>query len=387
MKHLLMGCVALLLAFGTAAMADDKTERDERPDKSPIERSVERDVGLDHFAAGRTFTVAEPVAGDLIAAGGKVEVTAEVGGDAVLAGGDVRMDGRVAESLFLLGGQLLVNGQVGRNARVGGGKIEFGAPSEVAGNLSVGGGEVVLKGRVNGYLQAAGGKVLIDGVVDGDVQAHAGELTLGPNARIAGTLHYASREDIRRDPAAQVQGPVERIKIEGGWPVPEDMERHMGRSGGWIWTTGLLLLAGLVVWAMPRFFGKVATTWQARFPMSLLLGFVLLVCIPVVALLFLITVIGVPLGLMIMALYPVLLLLGYVCSGIGIGQWGVARLSPAFGRGTLGQVAGALAGVLAIGLLARVPWLGGVVMLVALLAGVGAFAMQAWKSSRGDSTA
>ena len=385
MKHLLLGCMALFLAVG--AIADDKRERGEHSDEALLERSVERDFSNDHFAAGRTFTVSGPVVGDLIAAGGKVEVTTEVGGDALIAGGDVRMDGRVAESLFLLGGQLQVNGQVGRNARVGGGKIELGASSEVAGNLSVGGGEVTIKGRVNGYLHTAGGKVLIDGVVGGDVEVRAGELTLGPNARIAGNLRYASREDIQRDPAAQVLGQIERIEIEGGWPMPEDMERGMGRGGGWIWTAGLLVLAGLMMWAMPRFFGKVATTWQVRFPMSLLLGFVLLVCIPAAAVLFLVTIIGVPVGLMSMALYPVLLLLGYVCSGIGIGQWGVARLSPDFSRGTVGQVAAAVAGVLAIGLLARVPWLGGAVMLVALLAGLGAFAIQAWKSSRVEAAA
>lgn len=386
MKHLILGCMALLLAVGATA-DDDKGERGERPDRAGLEHRVERDFGNDHFAAGRTLTVAEPVVGDLIAAGGKVEVKTAVGGDAVLTGADVRMDGRVAESLFLLGGQLEVNGQVGRNARVGGGQIEFAAPSEVAGNLSVGGGEVTLKGRVNGYLHAAGGKVLIDGVVGGDVEARAGELTLGPNARITGSLRYASREPIQRDPGAQVQGQVERIEIEGGWPVPEDMERRMGRGGGWIWTLGLVVLAGVMVWAMPRFFGQVATTWQARFPMSLLLGFVLLVCVPVAAVLFLVTIIGVPLGLIIMALYPVLLLLGYVCSGIGLGHWGVARLSPTWSSGTVGQVAGAVAGVLVIGLLARVPWLGGVVMLMALLAGLGAFGMQAWKSSRGAGAA
>lgn len=380
MKYLLLACMALLLAAG--AKADDKMERGELPEQARLEHSIERDFGSDHFAAGRTITVAEPVVGDLIAAGGKVEVKSEVGGDAVITGADVRMGGRVAESLFLFSGQVEVNGQVGRNARVGGGRIELGASSEVVGNLTVGGGEVTLKGRVNGYVQAAGGQVLIDGVVGGDVEVRAGELTLGPNARIAGALRYASREAIKRDPAAQVQGPVERIEVEGGWPVPENMERSMGRSGGWIWTLGLLVMAGVMVWAMPRFFGQVATTWHTRFPTSLLLGFVLLVCVPVAAVLFLLTVIGVPLGLMTMALYPVLLLLGYVCSGIGLGHWGAALLNPTWIRGTMGQVAGAIAGVLVIGLLARVPWLGGLVMLLALLAGLGAFAMQAWTSSR-----
>lgn len=385
MKRWLLGC--LLFALACSAWADDKEDSRERHEGMGTEQRVERDFGHDHFAAGRTVTVAQRVVGDLIVGGGKIIVQSEIGGDAVIAGGNVRVDGRVGESLFLGGGQVVVNGKVARNARVAGGQIEFGPSSEVAGNLSVGGGEVTLKGRVYGYLQAAGGKVLIDGVVDGDVEARAGELTLGPNARIAGTLRYASREAIQRDPAAQVQGQVERVEVEGGWPVPEDVERGMGRSGGWIWTLGLLVLAGVMVWAMPRFFVRVAETWRTRLPMSLLLGFVLLVCVPVAAVLCLITIIGVPLGLLTMALYPVLLLLGYVCTGIGLGQWGAARLRPTWSRSSVGQVTAAVLGVLVLGLLARVPWLGGVVMFVALLAGLGALGLQAWKSSRGSAVA
>lgn len=364
----LCGIACFWLAFAAAA---------EGP-----ERRVETDFDSDHFAAGSEVVVARPVAGDLIAGGGKLDVRADVAGDAVLTGGEVRVDGRVGESLYLMGGKLSVNGAVGRNARLGGGQVDLGVPAEVAGNLSVAGGEVNLKGRVNGYLQVAGGKVLLDGIVGGDVEARTGELTLGPNARITGKLRYASRNDMRRDPAAQVQGPVERVPVEGGWPVPEDMERGMGRSGSWIWTLGLLVLAGVLVMALPGFSGRLAETLRTRFPVSLLLGFVLLVCLPVAAVLMMITLIGVPLGLLTMVLYPALLLLGYVCSGVALGDWLGKRFRLPLSQGSLGRVAAAVLGVLVIGLLARVPWLGGLVMAVALLAGLGALAMQAWQSSR-----
>jgi hypothetical protein len=76
-----------------------------------------------------------------------------------------------------------------------------------------------------------------------------------------------------------------------------------------------------------------------------------------------------------------------VCTGIALGQWGATRLSPAWSRSSGGQVTAAVLGVLVLGLLARVPWLGGVVMFVALLAGLGALGLQAWKSSRGSPVA
>ena len=343
---------------------------------------VEQSMGSDLFASGNSVRLDQPVAGDLIAAGGRVDVAATVAGDAVLAGGKVRVEGKVAQGLYLGGGQLTVTGQIGRNARVMGGQVEFTAPSVVDGNLTVGGGEVTLKGRVKGYLQAAGGSVLIDGVVDGDVEARAGQLELGPNARIAGKLRYASRDTFKRDPAAQVQGAVERLAVPSGWPMPEDIEHGIGRGGSWIWTLGLLVVALAWVLALPDLAQNVSDTLRTRFPLSLLLGFAMLVSIPVAASIFMVTLIGVPLGLVTLALYPVLLLTAYVGSSVALGNWALARWQPARISSKGGRVAAAFFGVLAVGLLARVPLAGVLVMMVALFAGLGAIGLLIGRSLR-----
>jgi hypothetical protein len=366
MKRLLM---TIGFALALTAFAQEKVQR------------VDRDLGSDHFAAGNSVTLDQPVAGDLIAAGGKLDMATTVGGDAVLTGGKVQVDGKIAQALYLIGGRLTITGQVGRNARVGGGQVEFTAPSEVAGNLSVGGGEVTLKGRVKGYLQVAGGKVVIDGVLDGDVQARAGQLELGPKARIAGKLSYASREELKRDPAAQVLGGVERLAVPGGWPMPEDVEHGMGRGGSWVWTLGLMVVAAAWVMALPGFAQQVASTLRNRFPLSLLLGFAMLVCTPVAAVLFMATIIGVPLGLATLALYPVLLLLAYVSTGMALGDWAAARWQFEFLSSQSGRVVAAVLGVLAVGLLARLPWAGSIVMVVALLSGLGAIGLEAARPS------
>jgi hypothetical protein len=90
----------------------------------------------------------------------------------------------------------------------------------------------------------------------------------------------------------------------------------------------------------------------------------------------------VPLGLLTLTAYPILLLLGYVCSGIALGLWAATRLNQPLGRGGAGRVATAVLGMLAIGLLARVPFLGGLVMGLALLAGLGALVLQFWRSNQ-----
>jgi len=363
LKQLLGAAFATLLVSGAAAQEM----------KKPI---VERDLGNDHFAAGCPVRVDRPVKGDVFLAGCSIDVEAAVDGDAIVAGGNVRIGAPVAQTLYAAGGQLTVNANVGRNARIAGGQVEIGPKAQVGGNVTVGGGEVRINGAVKGYVRAAGGKVLINGPVDGDVVATSGAVELGPNARINGQLRYASREEITRDASAQVQGGVERMQLEGGWPVPERAERSVGRRGGWAWSIGLMVLAGLLAAALPAFYARVSETLRTRAGMSLLFGFIAMVCIPAAALILLFTIIGVPLALATVALYLALLLVGYVSTGIGIGDWALTRFSPARVSQRTWRIVAAVLGMLAISLLGRLPYLGGFVVLVALLIGLGALVLQ-----------
>jgi cytoskeletal protein CcmA (bactofilin family) len=363
----------LCCTFAVVAMAAPQEHKQDR---------VERDFGGDRFAAGNALMIEKPVTGDLIAAGGTVELATTVAGDVLLSGGDVVVSKKISQSLYAVTGKLLVNDTIGRHARVAGGQIEFSPISEVSGNVSAAGGQISLKGKINGNVQAAGGRVLIDAIIGGDVEATSGQVELGPNAKIAGKLRYASRDPIKRDPAAKIAGSVETFVPSGGWPVPENVEHHMGRGGSWIWTLGLLLVAAVLTAIMPAFYARVAETVRTRAAMSLLTGFIALICVPVLALLFLITIIGVPLGLLTIAMYLMLLVVGYVSTGISIGDWLLTRVKSDQSSSTLWRIGGAVVGVLIVSLLARIPWVGGWVVLAALLVGLGALTLQIWQSRR-----
>jgi cytoskeletal protein CcmA (bactofilin family) len=364
LKRIIGAVLAALLALGVAAQDRD------------AKKVVERDLGNDHYAAGCPVRVDKAVKGDVFLAGCSIDIDAAVDGDALVAGGNVRIGAPIGQTLYAAGGQLTVNANVGRNARIAGGQVELGPRSQVGGNVTVGGGEVRINGTVKGYVRAAGGKVLINGPVEGDVVATSGEVELGPNARISGQLRYASRDEITRDAAAQVQGGIERMQIEGGWPVPDRAERSVGRRGGWVWSIGLMAIAALLVAALPDFCARVAETLRSRTAMSLLLGFIALVCIPAAALILLFTIIGVPLALMTVALYLALLLAGYVSTGIGVGEWVLTRFKPDRAGAKWWRIGAAVLGMLAISLLGRLPYVGGLVVLIALLLGLGALLLQ-----------
>lgn len=364
--------ILILVCLGIAAtvVAEEK--------RSPVERNL----GTDHFTAGCPVKISQPVAGDLIAAGCNVDIDASVGGDAALAGGHVALNANIGQGIYAAAGQLAINGAIGRNARVAGGQVEFGPKSDVAGNVSVAGGQVTLKGNVKGYVQASGGQVLIDGVIGGDVETTSGKIELGPNARIGGKLRYASQEDLKLDPGAKVQGATERMELGKGAHTQWSAREGVGR-GGWLWTAGLLVLAAALVAALPRFYAGVAETLQSRVGMSLLLGFVALICVPVAALVFLITLIGIPLGLLTILLYLILLIVGYVSTGISIGDGALRRFVGDQGKAAAARIFAAVLGVLFVALLARIPWIGGWIGFAALLAGLGALALQVPRLRKG----
>ena len=281
---------ATLLAAASAAAAADG---------SAAVRS-----GGDVFLAGGTPTVSEPVAGDLFVAGGSVDVEAPVAGDIYGAGGRLQVAAEVGRSVHAMAGQVSVRSRVGANLRVAGGQVEVGPAGEVGANVSVLGGQVRLRGAVHGSVHAAGGRVWIDGPVAGDVDAASGTLALGPNARIAGVLRYRGREPLEQDPAAQVLGGIERLPVlrDGTarpWRGERGADRRRALAGlGIAWTAGLMLLAGVLIAAMPRVLAGVSRSLRTRPAASALLGFALVVCVPVAVLVLLLTVIGIPLALL-----------------------------------------------------------------------------------------
>ena len=122
--------------------------------------------------------------------------------------------------------------------------------------------------------------------------------------------------------------------------------------------------------------GGVAQTLRRRPGLALLSGFIALVCIPVAALIFFITLIGAPLGLLALLLYFVLLLLGYVATSVALGDWALQRFKADAAAKTAWRIGAAMLAVLAFALLGSVPYLGGLVVFAALLAGIGAIMLQ-----------
>ncbi len=157
--------------------------------------------------------------------------------------------------------------------------------------------------------------------------------------------------------------------------------RHAERRGwhggfGIVWSLGMMLLVAVLLAAAPTHSDRVARTLRDRIGASLLLGFVWLVCAPVAAVVMLATVVGIPLGVIAIAIYLISLPLAYAGSSIALGGWAVQRWKADRAASNRWRIGAAAIAAWLIAVLGWIPLLGPLVVLAAVLAGLGAMLLQ-----------
>lgn len=247
------------------------------------------------------------------------------------------------------------------------------------GALLITGGEVLLApgSRTDGPVLLLGGALTVDGLVTGDVLAPGGDLRLGPWAVVQGDLGAGAA--FERHPDALVEG-----EVTVGLGLPSAAVAP--RGGGWLRVLLQALATGAwaAAWARwaPRRLDAMADAAARHLPVAASLGVLVFLVGSIAAVIMAFTIVLIPATLLV-------LLLGVLAVGTGWAAVGfaVARAlanAPAFAGGPLAAWArrpvwlaafGGFDVALLLGVVERVPWVGGGVALVVSLAALGAVAL------------
>jgi len=100
--------------------------------------------------------------------------------------------------------------------------------------------------------------------------------------------------------------------------------------------------------------------------------------VPFVALVLLITIIGIPVALLLMSLYLLVLFLGWITAALFVAQRGLAALRPERPVTRGWQLLALLLGLAVLWVLRQIPFVGGWIGFIALLAGIGALTWRAF---------
>jgi hypothetical protein len=233
-------------------------------------------------------------------------------------------------------------------------------------------GSVNVAGRVTGDLIAISAPVRITGTVEGDVVALTRRAVISPGARIGGDLIYADKRP-RVAAGATVAGDTRRFDVD---EVTAPFGVFATRIAVWLaFSVSSLVLGLALLWLAPRALD--AALWTARTATGAAIGIGLAVFfgIPVAALLAVVTLVGIPLGIvLLLALLP-LYAIGYTTSA-----WLLGR---AIVKAPTGRMLAFLAGWAILRAIALVPFLGGLAWFAATVFGLGVLTVALWRARRG----
>lgn len=358
---------------------------------SQVSAAVERTEAGNTYFSGGEVRINEPVHGDLFATGRQIFVDQPVAADAALAGGMIEVREEIGEDLRAAGGTISIYRNVGGEVLAAGRSVRIENAVDVGGPALLAGNEVAVGGTVNKGIKVYANKIVLFGRIAGDARLFGEEIALMPGTRIEGNLYYASPKALTSDEAATVAGRVTREESSRAG----DAGRGIAASGpGWfhpLFFFSMFASGALLFLVFP---GAVKGAQHAirQYPgKSLLIGLVLLSAIPPIAVIMMISVIGIPVGFSLIALYPLLLLLGYLGAAFFIGQRAADAMKQSSEVSLPRQLAYLGFALLLLGLAAMIPFLGMLFVCLALLAGVGGWAIwsfgriQGLRNRHGDS--
>lgn len=321
------------------------------------------------YAAGQYVVIGGAVENDLLAAGGQVSLPGSVAKSASVAGGNVNVTGRVSGNLRAVGGTINLSGVSDSNVSLAGGTINVVSNAQIARDLSLAAGQATMDGTIGGNLFAAGGQVTVNGRVRGNARISADRVIIGPGTVINGDLIYSSPTKAEIGSGARIIGKT----VYQPRPLPEKRETPILKSVMWLVSFLMLFLVGVVITALtPALITGVADRLARPLWMSLVIGFALLVGIPVVVIISMITIIGIPLALILLVIYLISVYLSRLFVGMAIGRLLFTKL----GKPSPSPYLGLLVGLLILWILIGIPYVGWFLHFLALIAGLGGLAVQ-----------
>lgn len=326
------------------------------------------------YLAGGDLRILTPVAADLVAAGGRISVERDVGADAAIAGGAVDIRAPVMQDLRVAAGTVNIQRNVGADLVAAGGTVKIENPVRIAGSAWLAGGDITVDGRIGKEAKIYGNRITLSGQIDGDTRLVGREIVLTPNARIDGNLSYASPNPLPDNQRAQVRGTVTRLETPEGWSAG----RARGPALSWFHPLFLvsMLICGMLLYLL--FPNAVSGAERAirQYPLrSLLIGLALLFTVPPVAILFMVTVVGLPIGFTLLLLYPLALLLGYLATAFFVGRQIAMAMKHTEPLTWKKQTLFLALSLLALSIALAVPFLGGLILILAVVVGIGGWAV------------
>lgn len=336
-------------------------------------------INSDYFQSGQAVQIDGDINGDVFLLGGIIVVNGKINGDLFALGGKININGAVENNVRVMGGDVTLNGPVDHNVFLACGSCNVTGQTTIAGSLLVSAGNAqIAPNKIGRGFRFFGNRLFLNSAINNEAFVVANqEFLLGSQASVSSVLKYTGNTQVVLEPGATVAG---NIVFQKNNPQ-ENFPRFFGARTilqSYQKIKPLTEFLGFAVSALigfiflglfPKGFEKVANAIENKPVASLGWGVIIALGLPVVTVLFALTIVGIPVSL-------VLILLAYLI-------WIASQYLTAFflGRKIMLQRFGErrgwalFLGLFLIYLLGLIPVLGNLIKLFLVLLALGAITL------------
>ncbi|HWI65397.1 MAG TPA: polymer-forming cytoskeletal protein [Symbiobacteriaceae bacterium] len=301
-KFLIVFVISLVSLFAVPAPAMAMDWR--QSDRAVVGR--DEVINDDMLLTGTNVVVEGTINGDLLAFGGSIIINGTVNGNLITAGDRIEIKGTVTGSVYGAATDINISGRIERTLAAGGPSVTLDSGAYVGHSGLLCGDLIQVNGKIGRGALLGGNRVDVGGQIGRELRAYVDALNIGSGAVVEGPIDYYTSG--RRATVAQDAriGAVEVHQIAptvtNTWRIVWKVARLLG-----------FLLVGLSVLALfpglRRRYPKIVMQRPWRAPA---VGLAALILVPISSVLMLFTLVGIPLSLVTLALFPALIYLSQV---------------------------------------------------------------------------
>lgn len=316
------------------------------------EESTEASTNHDVYLSGDSVTIedSETINGNAFVFAKTVTINGQIGGDLFVIADTLNIDGgQIYGNVFTLSTNITLNGLI----------YDLYAICDTL--------TVSYDGVAYRDLKVTCDTANINGVIGKDVDITAKQsLSLEADCIIYGDLNYSASNEISIADGL-VSGNVNYTKLSA--------VESTNSVSDYILSALMVLVYTLVIWLLmsklaPKFYGKINDMPVKKMLIAILIGLVSIIIVPIVALLLMMTVVGVPVAFALIAIFALILSVSFATASIGIANKLAEKVKALAKFNNLFAV---IIITLVLWALTQIPYAGAVISLLITLCGFGMF--------------
>ncbi|MFH0977711.1 MAG: polymer-forming cytoskeletal protein [Candidatus Woesearchaeota archaeon] len=261
---------------------------------------IDQAVQDNAIVTGQDLRISSNIEGDLTCAGGMVIIDGSVKDDITCAAGTISISKQVSDNVKILAGNVEISAKITGDLIIAGGNVRILDSAVVGGDLLIMGGNVEYLGTTVGNANIKAGTIVFGGIV-GKSAFLTGNKIILEKGTVEGDLTYASRNSVDTSKLT-VNGQIFKQVLPS-----RAASFRTSLAGRILAFVALFIVGSLIILIMPKYARMVGKTVSGKFWASVGIGMLVLILAPIAMILFLVTVIGIPLAVILLFSYIVLI--------------------------------------------------------------------------------